>query len=137
LIYEPRDGFLTCPYCNHKEQIPESADQIEEHSFEQYLQIRPEQMQQLVANALEVQCQSCGALITFTPPEVARRCDFCGVDIVAQPKSADPIFAPDGVLPFRITQQQVDADQRRWLNSRWFVPNALKHFAQPDATHGI
>lgn len=137
LTYEPRDGFLTCPYCGHKEQIPESADQIEEHSFEQYLQVRPEQMQQIAAGALEVQCQSCGALVTFTPPEVARRCDFCGVDIVAQPKSADPMIAPEAVLPFRITQQDAGNGLRQWLRSRWFAPNALKHFAEPDAIDGI
>lgn len=137
LTYEPRDGFLTCPYCGHKEKIPESADQIVEHSFEQYLQVRPEQMQQLAANALEVRCQSCGALVTFTPPEVARRCDFCGVDIVAQPKSADPIIAPEGVLPFRVTQQEADTGLRQWLRTRWFAPNALKQFARPDAIHGV
>lgn len=137
LLYEPKDGFLACPYCGHKEAIPTSAAQVEERSFEQYLQIRPEQMEQLAANALEVRCQSCGATVTFTPPEVARQCDFCGVQIVAQPKSADPILAPEGVLPFRITQQQADTRLRQWLSSRGFAPNALKHFAQPDAINGV
>lgn len=108
-----------------------------ERSFEQYLQIRPEQMEQLGANALEVKCQSCGATVTFTPPEVARQCDFCGVQIVAQAKSADPMLAPEGVLPFRVTQQQADVGLRKWLSSRWFAPNALKHFAQPDAINGV
>ena len=137
LIYEPRDGFLTCPYCGNKEKIPESSAQIEEHSFEQYLQIRPEQLQQLAANALEVRCQSCGALVTFTPPETAKHCDFCGVDIVTQAKSADPIIAPEAVLPFRITQKDASAGLRQWLRTRWFAPNALKEFAQPDAIGGI
>src|SRR6185295_19394920 len=104
---------------------------------EQYLQIRPEQLEQLAANALEVQCQSCGAIVTFTPPETARQCDFCGVQIVAQPKSADPILAPEGVLPFKLTQQQADAGLREWLKSRWFAPNALKQFARPEAIDGI
>ena len=94
-------------------------------------------MEQLAANALEVQCQSCGATVTFTPPEVARQCDFCGVQIVAQAKSADPILAPEGVLPFCITQQQANAGLRQWLQSRWFAPNALKQFAQPDSMHGV
>lgn len=137
LLYEPKDGFLSCPYCGHKEAIPTSADQVEERSYEQYLQVRPEQMEQLAANALEVQCQSCGAMITFTPPEVARQCDFCGAQIVAQAKSADPILAPEGVLPFRITQQEASTGLHQWLASRWFAPNALKHFAQPDAIHGV
>ena len=137
LLYEPKDGFLSCPYCGHKEAIPTSAEQVQERSFEQYLQIRPEQMETLAANALEVQCQSCGATVTFMPPEVARQCDFCGVQIVAQAKSADPILAPEGVLPFRVTQQQANAGLREWLQSRWFAPNALKHFAEPDSIRGV
>jgi hypothetical protein len=71
------------------------------------------------------------------PPEVAGRCEFCGVQIVAQPKSADPILTPGGVLPFCITQQQASAELRHWLSSRWFAPSGLKHFAQPEAIHGV
>jgi DNA-directed RNA polymerase subunit RPC12/RpoP len=137
LLFEPKDGVLTCPYCGHKEQIPESADQVEERSYEQYLQVRPEQLERMAANALEVQCETCGATITFTPPEVARQCDFCGAQIVAQPKSADPMLAPEGVLPFLLTQTQASTALREWLASRWFAPNALKHFAQPDAIDGV
>jgi DNA-directed RNA polymerase subunit RPC12/RpoP len=137
LVFEPQDGALKCPYCGHKEAIPESAEQVEEQSFEQHLQIRPEQMGKLAANALEVQCQSCGAKSIFTPPEVAGRCEFCGVQIVAQPKSADPILTPSGLLPFYVTQQQASSTLKQWLSTRWFAPNSLKYFAQPEAIHGV
>ena len=137
LIFEPKDGSLSCPYCGHKEAVETCGGQVEERSFEQYLQIRPEQMEQLAANALEVQCQSCGATVTFLPPEVASQCDFCGVQIVTQVKSADPILTPEGVLPFRITQQHASTDLRQWLQSRWFAPNALKEFARPEGIHGV
>jgi ribosomal protein S27E len=137
LLYEPMDGFLCCSHCGHKEAIPSSAEQVEERSFEKYLQIRPEQLAQPAPDALDVQCQSCGARVTFTPPAVAGQCDFCGVQIVAQGKSADPMLAPEGVLPFRITQTQANAGLREWLRSRWFAPNALKQFARPDAIHGV
>lgn len=111
--------------------------QVEERPFEQYLRIRPEQMARLAANALEVQCQSCGAKTIFTPPEVAGRCDFCGVQIVVQPKSADPILMPEGLLPFRVTQRQASSDLKQWLSSRWFAPNDLKRFAQAESIHGV
>lgn len=137
LLYEPKDGFLTCPHCGNKEAIPASAERVEERSFEQYLQMRPQQLAELAPNALEVQCQSCGVTVTFNPPEVAGQCGFCGVQIVAQPKSSDPTLAPEGVLPFRITQQQASTSLREWLQSRWFAPNALKTFAQPDAINGV
>lgn len=94
-------------------------------------------MGQLAANALEVKCQSCGATSIFTPPEVAGRCDFCGVQIVAQPKSADPIVAPGGLLPFIVTQQKATEDLGQWLSTRWFAPNGLKRFAQREAIHGV
>ena len=137
LLFEPKDGFLSCPYCGHKEAVATCGAQVEERSFEQYLQIRPEQMEQLAANALEVQCQSCGATVTFLPPEVASQCDFCGVQIVTQAKSADPILTPEGVLPFRITQQHASTGLREWLQSRWFAPNDLKKFARPEGIHGV
>lgn len=137
LLFEPRDGFLTCPYCGHKEAIAQSVEQVEEQSFEHHLRIRPEQMGTLAVNALEVQCQSCGAKSIFTPPEVAGKCDFCGVQIVAQPKSADPIVAPSGLLPFRLTQQQASSELSQWLSSRWFAPSGLKHFAEREAIHGV
>lgn len=137
LVYEPRDGFLTCAYCGHKDAIPQSAAEVVERSFEEYLRIRPEQMEQLAPNALEVQCQSCGAKTVFLPPEVAGRCEFCGIQIVAQPKLADPLLAPEGLLPFSIPQEEASANLREWLSSRWFAPSGLKHFAQPDAIHGI
>jgi DNA-directed RNA polymerase subunit RPC12/RpoP len=137
LLFEPKDGLLTCPYCGHKEAIPETTEPVEEQSFEQHLSIRPEQMTALATDALEVQCQSCGAKSIFMPPEVAGRCEFCGVQIVAQPKSADPILTPNGVLPFCITQQQASAELKNWLSSRWFAPSGLKYFAQPEAIHGV
>ena len=137
LLYEPKDGGLTCPYCGHREPIAEIAAEVQERPFEQYLRANPEQLGELATNALEVQCQSCGAKSLFIPPEVAGRCEFCGVQIVAQPKSADPILAPEGVLPFSIAQKQVTEDLRQWLGSRWFAPNDLKRFAEPEAIHGI
>ncbi|HEX8144201.1 MAG TPA: hypothetical protein VF553_16485 [Pyrinomonadaceae bacterium] len=137
LVFEPVDGCLTCPYCGHKELIPTSGEQVQERSYEEYLRPRAEQLQVLAQDALEVQCSSCGAIVTFVPPEVARECDFCGAKIVAQPKSADPTVAPEGVLPFRITQPQATAAVRQWLSSRWFAPDALKRFASPEAIDGI
>ena len=135
LLFDPRDGFLSCPYCGHKQAIPQSTGKIEEQPFEQHLQKRPDAT--WAANALEVQCQNCGAKSIFMPPQVAGRCEFCGVQIVAQPKSADPTIAPGGLLPFSITQQQASSNLIQWLSSRWFAPNELKRFAQPEAIHGV
>lgn len=136
-VYAPADGGLTCPYCQHHDAIPDSAELVEERSFEKYLQVRPEQLQKPSAEAQQVECESCGALVTFTPPEVARTCSFCGAPIVAQPKAADPILAPEGILPFKVEKNEATKQLRAWISSRWFAPNALKQFAVPGALSGV
>ena len=92
----------------------------------------------LAATALEVQCRrGCSAIVTFNPPDVASQCDFCGVQIVTQARSADPILTPEGLLPFRVTKEKATTDLRQWLKSRWFAPNALKDLARPEGIHGV
>jgi DNA-directed RNA polymerase subunit RPC12/RpoP len=137
LQFAPEGGCLTCPYCGHREQIAPSGDKVEERSYEEYLQLHAERMGSLAEGALEVECQTCGATVAFTPPQVAGECDFCGSPIVAQPKSADPVLAPEGVLPFRVTQNEATDSIRKWLASRWFAPSALKKFAAQDAVGGV
>lgn len=137
LQFAPEGGCLTCPYCGHQEQIAPAAGTVEERSYEEYLQLHPDRMSALAEGALEVACQTCGATVAFTPPQVAGECDFCGSPLVAQAKDADPILAPEGVLPFRVTQGEATDAIRRWLASRWFAPNALKKFAAQEGIGGV
>ncbi len=100
LVFEPRDGCLSCSYCGRSEPIPTSAAEVQERSYEEYLKLRPEQLKPISPEALEVQCSGCGTTVSFTPPEVAGDCPFCAAKIVAQPQVAHPMLAPEGVLPF-------------------------------------
>ena len=101
--------------------------------------MRPQsaQLKALAENALEVRCNGCGATVTFTPPDVAGECSFCGVAIVAQPKSADPLVSPEGILPFAISQSQSSNAVKEWISSRWFAPNALKRLASQESVDGV
>ncbi len=137
LQFAPEAGNLTCPYCGREEKIEPPAGAVEERSYEEHLQLHPDQMGALAEGALEVACQTCGATVTFTPPLVAGECDFCGSPLVAQPRSADPVLAPEGVLPFRVTQDGAGDSLRQWLSSRWFAPNALKKFAAHEGIGGV
>lgn len=137
LIFEPRDGCLSCPYCGRNEPIPASADEVQERSYEDYLKLSPEQLKPISADALEVQCAGCGATVSFTPPEVAGDCSFCAAKIVAQPQVAHPMLAPEGVLPFRIARPQAAEAIKAWLASRWFAPNALMQLARHETASSV
>ncbi|HYH84098.1 MAG TPA: hypothetical protein VEX60_01370 [Pyrinomonadaceae bacterium] len=137
LLFAPQDGCLTCPYCGRQEQIAPAAGKVEERAYEDYLRVQADRLGTLAEGALEVACETCGATVTFTPPLVAGECDFCGSPMVAQPKSADPLLAPESVLPFRVTQEQATEAIRGWLGSLWFAPNALKKFAAHETMSGV
>lgn len=137
LIFQPSHSSLRCEYCGRQERIPATLEAVNERSFEEYLKPRAAQLKTITTNACEVQCSSCGATTAFTPPEVAGKCDFCGAKIVAQSKSADPLVAPEAVLPFRVTPMLAAEAVRRWLNGLWFAPNALKKFASQESISGV
>lgn len=136
MVFNPQNGLLTCSYCGHTQEI-EASGAVEEKDYDRFLQAGAQNLQPMAQDAMQVGCDSCGAIVNFTPPETARNCDFCGAKIVAQPKSADPLIAPEGVLPFRVTDKQASESLRNWISSRWFAPSKLKDFARPDKMSSI
>jgi hypothetical protein len=56
---------------------------------------------------------------------------------VAQPQAADPLIAPDAVLPAKVTKADAQAGVRRWIESRWFAPGGLKRLARQDSVSGV
>ena len=136
MVFDARLGKLACPYCAHAQEI--AADgAVEERDYYSFLQRGMQNLQPMAQDAMQVNCESCGAIVNFTPPETATRCGFCGGKIVAQPKAADPLVAPEGVLPFSVTDKQAISNYQTWLSSLWFAPSALKNMAQADKLSSI
>lgn len=137
LEFNPKHGKLKCPYCGWEDAIPETAEQVQERSYEEYLNKNRTRLATLSSTALEVQCSDCGANVTFEPPHVAGNCPFCAASIVAQPKLSDPTLAPEGIVPFSISSKVARDNIRRWIGKRWFAPTALKQLAQQEKLQGI
>ena len=130
---------MKCRFCGHTEALPaQPGVVIEPHGLDEFLaKGLAAQAGSISTQALQVTCSGCGAEVVFEPPEVAGTCSFCGADIVAQPKAADPLIAPDGVLPAKVPKETAQAQVRAWLQSRWFAPNALKKMARQEGISGI
>ncbi len=136
MVFNPQNGRLTCLYCQHTEEI-KAVGTVDENSYTEFLRGGANHLQKMATDAMQVGCSSCGAIVNFTPPETARNCDFCGAKIVAQPKSADPLIAPEGVLPFCIVPQQASSNFNVWVKSLWFAPSKLKDFARPEKISSV
>src|SRR5262245_47503456 len=131
LVYEPGTQQMSCPYCGTRVDITASTAVVEERPYLAFLTPDPGRLEQIAKGALEATCGRCGAAVEFVPPEVAGVCAFCGAEIVAQPKAADPMVAPEAVLPFAFPTERAAAEIKAWIASRWFAPNALKKLARP------
>jgi hypothetical protein len=95
------------------------------------------ELQKMADKAVELTCNSCGSIFQFQPSEFAGNCPFCAAKIVNQPRAADPLIAPNAVLPFGIPKERAVMRVSDWLASRWFAPSGLMRLARPDGLQGI
>ncbi|GAB4453496.1 MAG: hypothetical protein OHK0029_06440 [Armatimonadaceae bacterium] len=137
MVFDPAVGLLQCPYCGRTAVVPAVGGVVSERPLEKYLTHGAARLARLSEDALEVDCSGCGSIVEFEPPEVAGDCPFCGAKIVAQPRAADPIIAPEGVLPFVVTQKQASEQIRNWIRTRPLAPNALKETARQGKVQGV
>jgi ribosomal protein S27E len=137
--FDPAQGLLKCGHCGHTEPIPAAAaPAVSAHPLEEFLALAGDaHLRPLTGQALQVQCSGCGSVVAFEPPQVAGACPFCGANVVTQPKAADPLVAPDGLLPFKVPKDQAQTQVRAWLQSRWFAPSALKRLARQEGIAGL
>ena len=78
-----------------------------------------------------VACTSCAAHIEPPPSTEAFPCPYCGSSIVVKVGS-EHLIKPQALLPFKVPRNQAVELFRKWLQTRWFAPNALKKFARLD-----
>ncbi len=137
--FDEESGGLKCRFCGHTEAISSPGAALADwHPLAEA--IAPgggKHAEALSEQAIQASCAGCGSVVVFEPPEVAESCPFCGAAIVAEPKGADPLLAPDAVLPAKVTKSTAQAEVRQWLASRWFAPNALQRIAQPEGIGGV
>jgi len=136
--FDPQSGALKCRYCAHIEATPTAVQSPSLlHPLKEFLAKGDEHLGQMADQSLQVTCEGCGSMVVFQPPQVAGLCSFCAAAIIAQPKAADPLIAPDGVLPFKVPTNEAQAQVRQWLQTRWFAPNALKRMARSEGIGGV
>lgn len=126
LEFSPGTKELKCPYCNHPNQIQQSADVLEELDFYDYFARVSEAGETEVIQT--VKCEACGATSTLQPDISMSHCPFCGSQLHA-PARADRLIRPGGVIPFQITRNSAMKQFRGWLGTLWFAPGGLKNQA--------
>lgn len=137
MAYSPGVEALHCDHCSYHHKLPERAEEIEELDFEKFARHGDIAEQVLAGAELEVRCGGCGAVTQMPANMKTDSCPFCGGHLKSSLESAKPALAPGGVLPFTITKPQAKGAFKKWVESRWFAPNAFKRLAELDALNGL
>lgn len=138
LAFAPDVAQLQCGYCGWEDTTPPAnPGKVQERAYDRYFQTQATQLVTLSNTSLSVDCDNCGANITFEPPKTAGQCPFCAAAIVAQGHSPDPVLAPEGLVPFAVGRRDAQNHIKKWLSKLWFAPNALKKLAQPEKIQGV
>jgi DNA-directed RNA polymerase subunit RPC12/RpoP len=122
---------LQCPYCGHRQVIPESTDAVEERDFQAHL---GRDLPGFFAESETLlRCQSCAAEFTLGPLDASQKCPFCGSGVVVQ---SDPErrIAPEGLVPFALDAREARTKYRRWIQTRFWAPRDLKKRAEAGST---
>ncbi len=135
LEFSPGTASLKCPYCNHLNEIPQSADDIVELDFHEYLEkvSQHEESEEVQT----VKCNACGASSTLQPNISMSHCPFCGSQLHTEARTSR-LIKPGAVIPFKVTQNKAMEQFRGWLGGLWFAPGGLKDYATREgAIKGI
>lgn len=141
LTFAPGVGRLTCATCGTVNDLPAVSDDERAAAFEELDYREALRRQEGNEPAIEqqvVSCPQCGAQTVFDPHVVASHCAFCAAPMVSVTAHASRRIRPRGLVPFALEPKAAQERFRRWIEGRWFAPNALKHtVTSADGVRGV
>lgn len=129
--FDARTQSLKCPNCDTTIQI-NTGKEVREHSFTAQA-ARTYSAQEKQSSTMK--CSGCGATIEVDKDSTATSCPYCGSSYVLSDRQEAAII-PDGVIPFKIDQNNVREIFGNWIKKRSFAPNNLKNLYQSGIIQG-
>lgn len=141
LYYEPGTEHLKCTACGSENSINIQSTQIIEEDYNKALQLLDEQEKQVPSeekiHLTLLKCQGCGAETTIKEIQTSSKCSFCGTPSILSAKIEKNLIKPKYLLPFAIDHKQAQLNLKKWIQSLWFAPTALKELVKFDGLNGI
>lgn len=134
--YDPDTRKLTCPFCGYMREIPaaESGNDIEELDFESAKLRKSLDWGTSTKNLI---CKNCAAEAVYDEAETAGCCPFCGSTQVMPVDNDENVMAPQGVVPFEVSNEKAGTMFSNWLKGKFFAPNAAKQSCKPENFQGL
>ena len=131
LCFDPKSGKLKCTHCSSLEELVKVS-----RAFEIPYTPKSEESYTPWGDAKTVKCRSCGAEFAVNDYETAKNCPFCGTSNIMRTDDV-PGIKPNGILPFKISQEEAKEAYKAWIKKRSMSPNSLKKLAEQKDLKGI
>lgn len=135
--FEASAQQMVCVYCQHAMAIPDGEGQraIVEYDLEHGL--AASRQRGFGTETRTVQCQECGASVSFTGGTTAGTCDFCGSAQVLEQAGNQRVIRPESLVPFQVEKDAASDKFSGWLKGLWFRPSNLKIEARVSEMSGV
>ena len=136
MIFQPGFNYMRCQSCGHKEMIPELESKIPVKEMD-FLTAQNTASHDWGMEAKVVTCKNCGAETIQNKLQLSGMCPFCGSTTVEAADPAQDMMAPNGIIPFKITEKRAFYIFKDWIKDRFLAPELLAENAQLNKFYGI
>jgi len=136
MIFQPGTDSLLCQSCGRKEIIPELVSKIPVNEMD-FLSAQNTASHDWGMETKLVTCKQCGAETIQNKLQLSGMCPFCGSTTVEAADPAQDIMAPNGVIPFKISENRALYIFKDWIKDRFLAPELLARDAQLNKFYGI
>ena len=83
-----------------------------------------------------LKCPNCGASVILHKLEYSKACPYCGSSLVGDMEKYNT-FMPDGIMPFKFSNEEAAERYVKGIRKKHFVPNAFKKAPPTENIKGI
>ena len=136
MLFQPGFNYMRCQSCGHKEMIPELESKIPVKEMD-FLTAQNTASHDWGMEAKVVTCKQCGSETIQNRLQLSGMCPFCGSTTVEEADPSQDIMAPNGIIPFKITEKRAFYIFKDWIKDRFLAPELLAENAQLNKFYGI
>lgn len=129
LRFDPAAQGLSCNHCGWTRAAADASPWARLQELDYQAALRESTSKTETEETRILSCDSCGAATRLDPLLQASECPFCAAPLV-DAAGAKRQIAPQGVLPFAISDREARAALQKWIESRWFAPSDLTERAR-------
>lgn len=122
--YNPGTTELHCEYCGSITPIEvKVVEHIRERDFRSFVNQERNLDRE---SAKVVLCHHCNAESTFDEEQKSMECPYCGTALIESDVHYERLIKPSYLMPFKISEAEVQQCMTTWISKLSFAPNKLK-----------